>query len=282
MKPLSKLLTCTLILATLIATLTLVESASAQTFTPSTPEFTIKYVDKTYHTEPVYGTDPYTGEQKIVQYGDTYEVKAINITITNQPFTSHTSMLGKQIQLFYRVQWKGHFEENWHGHYDYSSSVGLCPQDNGKEYTVVPILAGDSVPKGEIDFRVQPLVGYINVTKSYDPDNYHWICDYFGQYNSYSFVGQEYTPSPIQTLNTTNGEIYSVTNPKPTSTPQTSNTPANNSLTNDSAYVFSVGDFKVTMGTLAILVIVAAVLGSLLTLVLTRKNRKQIADGDAK
>ncbi len=202
MKPLSKTFTCTLILAMLVSTLSLAESAQAQTFKPIEPEFTVKYVDSSYTTPTTYTTDPYTG-QEIAHPGDHVENKTIYVSIKNQPFTPYTDANGREIKLYYNVMWKPHFQESWHTFANYTSSqLELYPQDNENEYTMVSILSGGFIPdKGEIDFIVQPLVGYIAVDGDNPPDwNYHWMLDVGDYYYKYYFVGKEYSSSDVQTV----------------------------------------------------------------------------------
>lgn len=187
-----------LIIITLLAVLPF--TACAQKFTPSEPEFTVKYVDNSYTTPTTYTTDPYTGQQ-IAHPGDHVKNATIYVSIKNQPCTPDPN--GKQTTLYYNIMWKPHFQESWHTYANYTSSkLELYPQDNGKEYTVVSVLSGESIPeKGEIDFKVQPLVGYIGVDGDNPPDwNYHWMLDIGDYYYKYYFVGKEYGSSDVQTF----------------------------------------------------------------------------------
>ena len=93
-----------------VSSLTIVESASAQAITkPSIPEFTVKYVDRSYDTQPTYGYDQYTGKTVITKPSEHVDNRTIEITIKNQPFTPFTDENGNNINLLYNVQYKGSF-----------------------------------------------------------------------------------------------------------------------------------------------------------------------------
>jgi hypothetical protein len=296
MKPLSKILTCTLILAMIGSALTSAESARAQTFTHSEPEFTVKYVVNSYTVPPVYETDPYTGNQKVVQYSQYVENKTVYVLIKNQPFTSFTVDDNHTALLYYNIMWKGHFEDYWHTYYNYAQKLEIYSQDNEKAYTEIPILTGGSIPgKGEIDFKLQVLVGYIKYTHDVDPENYHLLSDITGYYDRYSFFGNEYNGTIIQTLSIPDGSVtYSaiptqtqtsnntpIQSSVPTTNPSDSNlqgaaAPADNSVANGTADTFSLGELKVSMGTLVVLIVVSVLLSSLAMLGLTRRTKKRI------
>jgi hypothetical protein len=112
-------------------------------------------------------------------------------------------------------------------------------------------------------------------------------------YTTYAHGGDEITISYQNGWSTSQGKVPpnpstkpSATNappskptyltPTPYSSPPTSSAQTDNSVANGTADTFSLGELKVNMGTLAVLVITAAVLSSLATLGLTRRTKKRI------
>jgi hypothetical protein len=93
------------------------------TTTPSTPEFSLQYADHSYDVPQTYKTDPYTGKTVVNQSGYRVTNQTIDVTITNQPFTSGVQN-GNVTALYYNVEHKGHFED-WptdSSSYDYVNS----------------------------------------------------------------------------------------------------------------------------------------------------------------
>ena len=173
----------------LLSGILLVNPISAQsTSKPSVPEFSANYVDHSYYVPLTYTnyTNPYTGQQETETNGGyTVENKTIDVTIKNQPFTS-TNLDGNNIELFYEIRWKGHFE-NWTDYnftnINYNSNGNNYLEQNNNnlynlnyairatnsEYTVVsysPSFIGNIPPGyefpngGQIDFQVKAQVGY--------------------------------------------------------------------------------------------------------------------------
>ena len=153
-----------------VSSLIMVESALAQSITkPSVPEFTLKYVDNSYDVPPTTTstTDPYTGKTiTTTTPGYRVEKKSIEITVTNQPFTSYSDAEGHLISLFYNVRFKGHFggESTWttpfyktirNGEYGFTARN---PQSNSG-YTIISVPSEFRV--GDVvDFQVQTLEGF--------------------------------------------------------------------------------------------------------------------------
>jgi hypothetical protein len=134
--------------------------------TPSTPEFTVKFVNTSIDTAATYKVDEFTGEQVLDKAAQHYVNQSIQITITNQPFTPFLAN-DKQIELYYNVSWKGHFGDEWrYSTFNYVSS--------GQEYTVISIMPKTQgisrinneeswigeVTAGDYDFKVQAFIGY--------------------------------------------------------------------------------------------------------------------------
>ena len=179
-----------LILMVALSSLTVLMSkpANAQTIPkPSVPEFTLKYVDKSYNVPPTYGIDPYTGKNVMTQAGYYIKNASVEVIIKNQPFTAYHNENGLLVYLFYVIESKGHFE-NWNPFFSDASywmkqnlSENYPPNFisySDSQYTIVTYgLDGDNATVstyyggydyslsnvsvgGQIDFRVQAIIGY--------------------------------------------------------------------------------------------------------------------------
>jgi len=151
-----------------LSSLIMVESAFAQSITkPSVPEFTVKAVEHPYDVPTTYSTDPYTGET-ITHEGRHVENKSIEIWIKNQPFTPYDDAEGHEVNLYYNVRVKGHFEEDWSTPKTYSESESAerIPQSNS-EYTVLSLVNYYN-PKAQVDYQVEAIVGHF-YTAYYPP-----------------------------------------------------------------------------------------------------------------
>jgi hypothetical protein len=137
---------------------------------PSTPDFTVEFVDRSYDVPITYTnhTDPYTGEQTTIKHGGNHVTNnTLDVTIKNQPFTTITLEDGNTPELYYTVRWKGHFE-NWTG--EFSPDQFKIVKASDSEYTVVTYVltsyatgesGGIHIPKGgQIDFEVKAQAGY--------------------------------------------------------------------------------------------------------------------------
>jgi hypothetical protein len=207
-----------------ISSLMFVESAFAQSISkPSVPEFTVKYVDRSYDTPPTYGVDQYTGKTVITKASEHIDNRTIEITINNQPFTPFTEeSSGKFINLFYNVQYKGSFGQEWtwlfgvermesFGSTDPYSTWGYPSQDSASQYTIVSYTLPWNIPsEGQMDFQVEALTGYVD--KSIDSDRSHIT---FAVYN-YTFYGEESDWSNTQTI--TLSAVSVSISPSPSST----------------------------------------------------------------
>ncbi|MDR2707214.1 MAG: hypothetical protein LBB87_00480 [Nitrososphaerota archaeon] len=95
-----------------------VPSVTAQAgYKPSVPQFTVKLVDDSYDVPPstTTVTDPYTGKESIVNDpGYHISDRTIECSIKNQPFTLYEKENAyTPPALYYKIQFKGHFEEKW-------------------------------------------------------------------------------------------------------------------------------------------------------------------------
>jgi hypothetical protein len=146
-----------LILILLIAisslSLLMVRPAYAQSIPPkpSVPEFTIQFVPI---SSSVTSTDPYTGKNVTHQY----KSNNIQITIRNQPFSATVN--GNASNLYYDIQIKGHFAQDWTDVYSYSDvSSGNLPVQSSTEYTVV-LIPANYQSGDKVDIQVKAILGY--------------------------------------------------------------------------------------------------------------------------
>jgi hypothetical protein len=129
---------------------------SAAVSKPSVPEFTLKFVDKSYYTPATTKStiDPYTNETSTTNIPSCHvENLTIELTIENQPL-----IYGENYTIYFNIREKGHFEENWTEHYD-SYSQNLPVQSNSA-YTVLSILANNYPANAQIDFQAQAILGH--------------------------------------------------------------------------------------------------------------------------
>jgi hypothetical protein len=184
---------------------------------PSAPDFTLKYVDRSY-TVPAnytYKIDPYTGEQIRTGNGE-YRVdnQTIELTIKNQPIAGYKDPSTQtNYQLCYNVSWKGYYEDTWHyyGLYmseytDYSGAIDYGHKASQSDYTTFLFGFGtDRVStesmlnlgilpnNSKVDFRVQALFGY------YTGFMDNWVPGFRPSY-AYKFTGQTSDWSTTQTI----------------------------------------------------------------------------------
>jgi len=158
-----------LVMAISTASLLMVIPAKAQTIpTPSVPSFTLQFVDNSYNVPTTTSIDPYTG-QTITHQG--YHVTNITLvmTIQNQPLVYQYN--GSQYaELYYNIQAKGHYAENWSQIYA-NSDQPLANASSPQTMIIVGVLGdnGFTVPpnsnlivssNGTVDFQVQAMLGF--------------------------------------------------------------------------------------------------------------------------
>ena len=122
----------------------------ASTPTLAVPEFTVELVAYPYDVPTTYSTNPYTGET-ITHQSYHVENKSIEVRIRNQPFTTYHDADGHEVNLYYNVNIKGHFEESWTWSERYSPSTS--------EYTVLN-LPENYPAEAQVDFEVDAILGY--------------------------------------------------------------------------------------------------------------------------
>lgn len=156
-----------------------------------------------YDVAPTTTIDPYTGDEIITSYGYREENKSVEVTIKNQPFTSTLDVSGNYTSLYYNVQFKGQYTDEW-------KNARAFYNASNSEYTVISIsLRPYQIPDGSpLDFQVRAFIGYA-VRKAYDsilPPEMKYYYEYIGQTGDWSntqtiTVGdsQTSTPSPAST-----------------------------------------------------------------------------------
>ena len=134
-----------------------------RTITPSVPEFTVKFVAYPYDVpdKTVTTIDQYTGKETVTTIpGYHVENKSIEIVVKNQLFTPYIDG-GHEINLFYGVQVKGHYGDDWTSVGGISSNLGQESNvQYDSEYTVFSIDPTQYPSDAVLDFRVQALIGY--------------------------------------------------------------------------------------------------------------------------
>lgn len=122
MGSISKWVLLLLVVILTASSLTMVESANAQSIPkPSVPEFTVEFVNASYS---VTTTNPYTGANETQQISN----NSIKITINNQPFDNSNN------QIYYNVRAKPHFTENWTEIYPIQNRTSSYNEDGTFSY----------------------------------------------------------------------------------------------------------------------------------------------------
>ncbi len=157
----------------------IMNSVAAQTTNnPSIPDFSVKFVDKSYDVPPTTTTDPYTGKNTTVSSGYHVEIKLLEVTIKNQPFTTYLDSSGNYTSLYYILRYKGLFENEWEyypsdsfksnlpGKTPFESDVRSWPyiEASTSDYTIVllPRELKDAQVGGQIEIQAQAWIGHDN------------------------------------------------------------------------------------------------------------------------
>ena len=227
--------TLLLIAAFAVSSLLMVRAApeSASKPKPSVPEFTVKFVDKSYDVPPTYEIDQYTEENVTVKEGYHVDNRSIEFTFKNQLFASYNDSSGNNIQLYYNFRFKGSYgdewtyypeDSNWRTVIHYGGGIQVDDTKiyppfytaSNSDYTVVslrlgllgPPVGSQVIPDGtEVNFQAQALIGYFDRN----------------EYGYYILTGESSDWSNTQTI--TIGESQTPT-PSPTTTPSPSITPS--------------------------------------------------------
>ena len=168
MRNINKTLTLIAILIILSPIALFAQTAKAKTIpTPPVPQFTVKFVDRSYDVPQTSWTttDPNTGKQSTIYSGGNHIVnRTIDVTITNQPFTPTTLDNGTIIELYYSVRAKGHFED-WSNVWGGERMMKIAPQSSSGSTTTVTFVLGSMDPpyyditEGKEDFQVKAIAG---------------------------------------------------------------------------------------------------------------------------
>ncbi len=180
----------TLLFILILVSTVIVESVFAQVIPkPSVPEFSLKVVAYPYDVPPVYKKDEYTGKNVTIQSGYHVDNKSVEINVKNQPFTPFIDENNHYILLYYNISYKGNFGDDWN-YFSYDSTTKYFLKQSNSTYTTISFT---QIPtEGEIDFRVQALIGYYTEIE-------HPFMDVY----LYNFTGQISDWSNTQTVTIT-------------------------------------------------------------------------------
>jgi hypothetical protein len=247
-----------------------IKSADAQTVSkPSVPQFTVQLVDYSYDVPPSTTTtiDQYTGEKSTTTTpGYRVENKTIEITINNQPFTPYVGTNGITYYLYYTVQSKGRFGEDWQ---NWGSTVqtknpyggGFWPSPEYSQGSIVSDSANSYTNGAQVDFRAEAIIGH------YVPDSPDHM---FPQYWFETDVSSGW--SSVQTV-TIDRDSFNHSTPNPT----TSSTPLPASSPQASTYYSSTQKTVTTVHYSMIILLVCAIgliIGIIVTLVVVLLLRR--------
>ncbi|MCL5948847.1 MAG: hypothetical protein M1490_00010 [Candidatus Bathyarchaeota archaeon] len=234
----NKIFTVLIISILAVSAILMVYPSGVLAANPSVPEFTVQYVDHSYDVPVTHWTttDPYTGTQVTHSSGGEHvDNRTIDVTITNQPFTTYKDSTSNQtINLYYNIRSKGHFE-NWNGNSDLGSHSQTGLQASTSTITVVSFsLQYWNVPQGgQIDFQVKAITGFTYYNSQSCGTQYQTTVGDSGWSNTETItIGSPSTPSPTTppyvTPNPTFNPQYPTATPwapqYPTATPTQPNT----------------------------------------------------------
>jgi hypothetical protein len=154
------LITCLVVSSLIAFTVTPVTAQAG--YKPSVPQISnVKSVDSSYDVPSSSTTtvDQYTGKETTTTISG-YHVnqKSIEITIKNQPFKPYTNKNnGQEINLYYLVQVKGRFGEDWK-----SFGGDACTVQSNSGHTVVTGVSTYDA-RSQLDFKVQAAIGYLPI-----------------------------------------------------------------------------------------------------------------------
>jgi hypothetical protein len=191
---------------------------------PQVPQFSLRYVDKSYDIPPQTTTtiDPYNG-QTITNTipGRHVENYIIELTIKNQ---QHATTLGNNtLTLYYFTRLKGHFAENWTypdssfpswaAYHDpsytgdksmWGNYANALPIQSDFENTILTFPANYRIGD-RIDFQIQALLAYQQTIDSYN--GLYPIKEYIFHYNPSDWSNTQtitITDNPASANNTAN------------------------------------------------------------------------------
>jgi hypothetical protein len=232
-----KILTLTLVILLLSSLFALADTSirAQATSKPSTPQFSVKFIDNSYDVPSSTTTsiDPYTGKKiTSTQQGYHVENMRIDVEIKNQLFTPYTNADGHECKgLFYRVQVKGHFETNWTTFSSRYPENYVSQSTSGYtvvSYTFHEYAGGYFIAKpssgGQLDFRVEAFTGYwVEPTQIDHLGGFHdptLFDDATSGWSSIQTITITYDSSSTKPSQTTNS---SITSPSDSNNPQPQN-----------------------------------------------------------
>ena len=170
MNTVNKTLTLTIISLLLSSLLVLsVSPVNVQAVSkPSVPQFTVKFVDSYYDIPPSTTTtiDTYTGQEITLNIPGNIVHRHIEVTIKNQPFTPYEDSNGINYYLYFFVQSKGSFGDewqNWGSTVQYIDQIGRGFQPSTPElYLQGNVVSGPAnyAAGAQVDFRVEARIGH--------------------------------------------------------------------------------------------------------------------------
>lgn len=125
---------------------------------PTAPQFNVRVIGNYYYVPPSTTTtvDQYTGKENIITNPGYYkDERRIEVSIKNQQFTPYTDKNGNEHKLYYQVQFKGHFGDEWKTFYPFTFQSGSNRTTLTAPSNDYPPLFADS----QIDFRVEAIIG---------------------------------------------------------------------------------------------------------------------------
>jgi hypothetical protein len=293
--------TLTLILIGVIAfsylNISTVKQANAQTISQlSAPEFTIRYADHSYDTQPTYTTDPYTGKTVLSQEGSHVWNSTITLTIQNQPFNQYTDSNGSSIGLYYTISFKGHFESNWNEYntyympngdgtstelyFEYSHAASTVvvfgsSANSGWEFATINL---PQITEGQLDFKVKAYTAYfVTVEDPVNPFNIRH------PYHTEQIVTTSSDWSGTQTISIPDGSVINSLNPTITPnppvttslTPTVTKEPTSSQTENHPAET----EISLPLATLAVVIVVVALVASAISILAYKKFTERTAHG---
>lgn len=172
-----------------VSSLIVVESAFAQSVPkPSVPELNVTFVNHSYDVPSTTITtiNPYTGD-KIANTKDGYHIQndSFVLSIRSQPLTTDDEVNGHSIRLFFIVQSKGHYSDQWRNLTYVGTSLGLMSTNDGYAQKTMELSGNNGTTYseeggynsygydgfvsgqygGQVDFRAMAVVGYVVVVE---------------------------------------------------------------------------------------------------------------------
>jgi hypothetical protein len=167
MKVATKRSSCFLLIFLVASTLPLIPTATA-TAKPSTPQFTVRYINDSYDYTTSPSTDPYTGATiPPVSYHVDHsyiQVSFENNKLPTPPADSHS-------EYYYNIRYKGQYTDKWIEARTASDGYYRASYFKTVNFTLSAFsVTGQQAPNGtKIDFQVQLMYGCIGKNISEGP-----------------------------------------------------------------------------------------------------------------